>query len=129
MKFSILINTHNQKQFLNKAIYSCVNQKFKDYEIIIVDTSDKKNLKVPRRKNIKYFFKKNKFIQAELNQMYKVKYGFKKSKGKYIILMDGDDKFSSKKLKFLNKLTEKKKIFFNQDIPNLYFQNSKKLNL
>ena len=43
MKFSILINTHNQKQFLNKAIYSCVNQKFKDYEIIIVDTSDKKN--------------------------------------------------------------------------------------
>ena len=125
MKFSILINTHNQKQFLNKAIYSCVNQKFKDYEIIIVDTSDKKNFKVPRRKNIKYFFKKNKFIQAELNQMYKVKYGFQKSKGKYIILMDGDDKFSSKKLKFLNKLTEKKKIFFNQDIPNLYFQNSK----
>ena len=30
--------------------------------------------------------------------MYKVKYGFK-IKGKYM-LMDGDDKFSSKKLKF-----------------------------
>ena len=80
MKFSILINTHNQKQFLNKAIYSCVNQKFKNYEIIIVDTSDKKNLKVPRRKNIKYFFKKNKFMQPELNQMYKGKIWFSKIK-------------------------------------------------
>ena len=50
MKFSILINTHNQKQFLNKAIYSCVNQKFKDYEIIIVDTSDKKFKSTKKKK-------------------------------------------------------------------------------
>ena len=41
--------------------------------------------------------------------------------------MDGDDKFFSKKLNYLNKLTEKKKIFFNQDVPNLYFQNIKKI--
>lgn len=127
MKFSILINTHNQKQFLNKAIFSCINQKFKDYEVIIVDTSDKKSLNVPKKKNIKYFFKKKKFVQPELNQLYKVKYGFQKSKGKYIILMDGDDKFSSKKLTYLNNLSEKKKIFFNQDIPNLYFQKIEKI--
>ncbi len=128
MKFSILINTHNQNLFLNDAIRSCINQNFKDYEIIIVDTSDKKNVSMPKRKNIKYFYKKNKYVQPELNQLHKVLYGFQKSKGKYIILMDGDDRFSPEKLKYLNDLTEKKKILFNQDIPNLYFQKTKKKN-
>ena len=61
--------------------------------------------------------------------MYKVKYGFKKSKGKYIILMDGDDKFSSKKLKFLNKLTEKRKYFLIKIFQNYIFKIQKKLNL
>ena len=43
MKFSILINTHNQTKYLNRTIMSCINQDFKDYEIIILDSSDKKN--------------------------------------------------------------------------------------
>ena len=42
MKFSIIINTHNQEKFIYKSINSCLRQKFSDYEILIFDTSNKK---------------------------------------------------------------------------------------
>ena len=42
MKFTILINTHNQKKYLNEAISSCIEQEFKDFEIVICDTSNQK---------------------------------------------------------------------------------------
>jgi glycosyltransferase involved in cell wall biosynthesis len=39
--------------------------------------------------------------------MAKIKIGFKKSKGDFICLMDGDDYFSKNKLYFLDKLINK----------------------
>jgi glycosyltransferase involved in cell wall biosynthesis len=125
MKFSILINTHNQDEYLNKAIKSCLDQSFRDYEIIICDTSDKniKNNKFFSKRNISYFHLPSKYKQAEQNQMMKVLFGLKKSKGDFICLMDGDDYFSKKKLYFLDKLINKKKIFFNQDNPVLIKDN------
>ena len=45
--------------------------------------------------------------------MYKILFGLKRAKGKFICLMDGDDYFNNKKLYSLNKLIDKKKIFFN----------------
>jgi len=123
MKFSILINTHNQEKYLNRAIISCVNQDFKDYEIIVLDTSDKKNntnyKKLTPKKKLAYFHIRSKHKQPEKNQMNKVLLGFKKSKGRFICLMDGDDYFNKKKLSQLDKLTNKKTIFFNQDNPTL----------
>ena len=54
MRFSIIINTHNQSAFIRDCINSCINQKYSNFEIIITDTSnqriDKKNL------NLDYFF-------------------------------------------------------------------------
>jgi len=123
MKFSILINTHNQNEYIIKAIKSCINQNFKNYEIIICDSSDKKintNLKkIINKKKIKYFHIKQKYNQPEKNQMYKILLGFKKSKGNFICLLDGDDFFSKKKLSNLNNLIGKKKLLFNQDNPIL----------
>ena len=60
MKFSILINTHNQDEYLNKAIKSCLDQSFRDYEIIICDTSDKniKNNKTTIKKYINEMYLK-----------------------------------------------------------------------
>ena len=123
MKFSILINTHNQQKYLNKAITSCLRQSFKDYEIIIFDSSDKKNnnpiLKKSKNKKIQYFHIKSKFKQPEKNQMNKILLGLKKSKGKFICLMDGDDYFAINKINMINKLIQKKEILFNQDNPIL----------
>ena len=106
---------------------SCINQDFKNYEIIILDTSDKKNntnyKKLASKKKISYFHIRSKYKQPEKNQMHKVLLGFKKSKGRFICLMDGDDYFNKKKLSHLNKLTNKKAIFFNQDNPTLIKNN------
>ena len=133
MKFSIIINTHNQEKFIYKSINSCLRQKFSDYEILIFDTSDKKlNYKFRKfmgRKKIKYFHSKIKFTQPEKNQMYKIYRGLKKSKGEFLCLLDGDDCFSLQKLKKLNGLLNQKKISFNQDRPTLVRTNFKKKKL
>ena len=111
MDFSIIINTHDQSKFLGECIKSCINQNYLNYEIIIVDTSQKASKdKHIKNKKIKYFhLKENSRKFPVLNQMYQIKYGFKKSRGKYICLLDGDDKFSRSKLTTIFKKFEKSK--------------------
>ena len=128
MDFSIIINTHDQSKFLGECIKSCINQNYLNYEIIIVDTSKKpsKNKHI-KNKKIKYFhLKENSRKFPVLNQMHQIRYGFKKSKGKYICLLDGDDRFSSLKLFTIFKKFKKSKIQIIQDIPILFSKDSKK---
>ncbi|MFL2878692.1 MAG: glycosyltransferase family 2 protein [Candidatus Pelagibacter sp.] len=128
MDFSIIINTHDQSKFLGECIKSCINQNYLNYEIIIVDTSKKpsKNKHI-KNKKIKYFhLKENSRKFPVLNQMHQIRYGFKKSKGKYICLLDGDDRFSSSKLITIFKKFKKSKIQIIQDIPILFSKDSKK---
>ena len=45
-KFSIIVNSHNQNNYLERCILSILNQDTnEDFEIIVSDTSDKKYLK------------------------------------------------------------------------------------
>lgn len=127
--FSIIINTHNQDRFIHDAINSCLKQTYKNYEIIIIDSSKSKvNLKKysDNKKKIKYIHIKPTHRQPELNQIDKIMIGFKKSKGDYLALLDGDDYFNKNKLFKLNKILKKKKIFCNQDLPILFNKNFKK---
>lgn len=77
---------HTEKQ-LTTAIYSILNQSFKNLEIIIIDGNPKNfNLKIIssiKDSRIKYF--KTKGYVNCLN------YGIKNAKGKYIARMDSDD--------------------------------------
>jgi glycosyltransferase involved in cell wall biosynthesis len=127
MKFTILINTHNQKKYLNEAILSCIEQEFRDFETVICDTSNQKTKpklkKLNSKQKINYFHYKSKYIQPEMNQMDKILFGLNKSKGDFICLMDGDDLFNKSKLSKLNNLVTKKKVFFNQDNPTLSTDN------
>ena len=126
MKFSIIINTHNQQKYLSKAIKSCLNQTYRNFELIVIDTSKNKlknQILKKNKKKIKYFHLQSKNKYPEMNQMYKIFFGLKKSKGRYICLMDGDDFFNKNKLNLLNNLIEKRKIIFNQDNPTLIRNN------
>ncbi len=127
--FSIIINTHNQDRYIHDAINSCLKQTYKNYEIIIIDSSNSKiNFKkyFNKRKKISYIYIKTAYQQPELNQINKIMIGFNKSKGNYLVFLDGDDYFDKNKLFKLNKIIKKKKIFCNQDLPILFNKNFKK---
>ena len=128
MDFSIIINTHDQSKYLNECINSCLNQKYYNFEIIIVDTSKRPSRdKFKNIKKLRYFHIKEKFKKFPvLNQMYQIQFGFRKSKGKFICLLDGDDKFSNLKLYRLSKIFKQTNVKIIQDIPFLVSKNFKK---
>lgn len=121
MRFSIIINTHNQENYIINCISSCTKQKYKNFELIIIDSSKtkipKKILKKFNTKSFKYIHVNPKSIYPELNQLYKIKIGLKEAIGEYIILLDGDDEFNKDKLSKINSLVNNKKIICNQDCP------------
>ena len=122
MDFSIIINTHNQSKYLGECIKSCLNQNYLNYEVIVVDTSNRPSKdKFKNFKKIRYFCIKEKFKKFPvLNQMYQIEFGLKKSKGKFICLLDGDDKFSNMKLYKISKMFNQTNINIIQDIPILF---------
>ena len=104
---SVIIPTFNEADNILKVIHQIEsNLDGYNYEIIVVDTSTRPSRdKYKNTKKLKYFHIKEKFKKFPvLNQMYQIQYGFFKSKGKYICLLDGDDKFSNLKLSNLSKI-------------------------
>ena len=108
-KIYILITNFNKLKFIKKTILSVINQKYKNYEIILFDDCStdgsievieefKKLKKIKIIKN-----KKKKFKSPALNQINGILKSFNKSKGEIICLLDGDDYFHSEKLLKINK--------------------------
>ena len=109
MKISILITNFNKKKFISKTLKSCINQKYKNFEIIIVDdqSTDNSNL-ILKKYNSKYNYIKLYFKKGQkskfpaINHFNAVKYGLKKCSGKIICLLAGDDVFDKKKLDYIS---------------------------
>ena len=105
--------THFSTNFLLKNYFN--------YEIIVVDTSNRPSKdKYKNIKKLRYFHIKEKFKRLPvLNQMYQIEFGLKKSKGKFICLLDGDDKFSNMKLYKISKMLKSYKKYNTFCIPGL----------
>ena len=120
---SILVNNFNNEKYLDKCINSCLKQTYKNIEIIVFDdksTDSSKNILSKYKKNkIKIIFNKNKkFNSGPLNQLNSIYISLKKSKGKYIFLLDGDDYFLKDKVsQFIKTFNSKPKTVFLQDNP------------
>ena len=89
---SILITNYNKEKFLKKSIKSCLNQNFREKEIIIFDDcSNDKSLKIIKKfskvKVIKN--KRKKYLSGPLNQIYGLSQIFKKSKALTKFLYQG----------------------------------------
>jgi len=110
-KVSIIIPTLNSSKTIKKTILSVINQSFKDYEIILLDSfSTDKTLKIIKQ------FKSKKIRIFSLKKSKKLSYiryfGILKSRGKYISFLDSDDYWHKDKLKYQYLFMEKKKILF-----------------
>lgn len=93
--FSIIIPAYNLEKYIHCAINSIINQKYQDYEVIIVDDCSTDNtLNIitgyeDKYKNITVFKHSENQTQhiARMN-------GVNIAKGKYILFLDGDDSFT-----------------------------------
>ena len=91
VKVTIYITNHNYAKYIKRSLNSCLNQSFKDYEIIIIDdgsTDNSKSVITKLSKNspiITSIFQKNLgFIKTCNKALYA-------AKGKYILRLDADD--------------------------------------
>lgn len=97
--FSILIPCYNAKDYIERALNSCKNQKFKDFEVILCDnhSDDGIQLLLPKIKmnNFKYFLGKNHVNTIELRNFL-----IEQANGEYIVWLEAFDELSPQMLSF-----------------------------
>lgn len=91
MTFSIIIPCYNIEKYIEKTVFSVLNQTFEDFELILIDdgstdnTLEKIELLSQKDKRIKIYHHNNKGVSYTRNR------GISLSKGEYIFFLDGDD--------------------------------------
>ncbi len=99
--FSIIIPLYNKENYILDTLNSVLNQSFANFEIIIIDDGSTDNgykiVSQIKDDRIKLFKQKNLGVSITRNV------GVKKSKGKYIALIDADDLWYENHLKELKK--------------------------
>ena len=108
-KISVIMTVFNTEKYLKPAIQSVLNQSFKKWELIIVDdfSTDKSKeiLKNVKDARIRIFF-----LKKHLGRTQALNYALKKTKGKYIAILDSDDMSNTNRFflqeKFLNENTK-----------------------
>lgn len=101
MKVSVIVPVYNVEEYIEQCILSLLNQKFQDFEIIVVNDGSKDNsiekiqYLINKYENIRLINQKNAGLSAARNT------GLKNSKGKYISFVDSDDWVESNFLKNL----------------------------
>ena len=102
---SIIINCFNGEKYLQQAINSVLNQKYKNFEVIFIDNCSSDNsaliYKKTKDRRFKYFKTKKKLKLYESRN-----FALKKVKGNYIAFLDTDDWWNK------NFLSSRQKFFF-----------------
>jgi glycosyltransferase involved in cell wall biosynthesis len=94
---SIIIPVYNGAKYVNEAIDSCLNQTYRNIEIITVNDGSNDNEKTANilksyGSKIKYFSKENGGVSSALN------FGVSKAQGDFIVWLSHDDKFDMRKI-------------------------------
>ncbi len=88
-KISIVIPTYNEEKYIGKTLNALINQNYKNFEVIIVDSDSKDKtkkeaLKFRKKLNLKFYNIKERGIGKARN------FGALKSKGKILLFIDAD---------------------------------------
>lgn len=90
--FSIIIPLYNREKYISRAIESVLNQRFNDFELIVVDDcsidDSAKIVKHYSQKDSRIIYIKN---ERNLERCVSRNRGIQISKGKYICFLDSDD--------------------------------------
>ena len=123
---SIIIPAYNVENYIFRGIESCINQTYKDIEIIIIDDGSSDNTQniikeyAQKDSRIKYLFQENKGVSAARNT------GLDISKGDYVIFLDSDDWLELNTVEYLlNKKKEYKDYFITTNFKTIYLENEK----
>lgn len=107
MRFSIVVCTKNSERFVNECLLSLSRQKYKDFEVVVIDAySEDGTIKIVERykKKLKMriYKQKPRGISAAMNG------GIKKTKGEYVLIIHSDDSLNNDKvLKKIDKWLDK----------------------
>ena len=123
MLCSILISNYNKSNYIIDCINSCINQSYKNIEIILSDNSstDDSLKKISNYKNIKILNSPRITNFPATNQIATLLKAFSFSKGDFIFFLDADDFFDLKKIENIIRIVKKKNLDFVCDVPNLIF--------
>ncbi len=128
---SILINNYNNKIYIKQCIQSCLDQSYKNVEVIIYDDNSndgsKKVINNIKDKRIKKIFNKRRLYKSgPLNQLEGIYRSIVKAKGELIFLLDGDDFYLKSKVnKVVAEFKRNKNLKFIQDCPYFYYRKEK----
>ena len=128
MLVSVIIPYYKKQKFINKTIYSVLNQTYSNFEIIIVNDEpglfSKKILSSLQKKDKRIkIISNHKNIGAGLSRNKAIKL----SKGKYIAFIDSDDLWKKNKLRLQINLMKKFKYNISHTAYNIIDENNKKL--
>lgn len=103
--FSIIIPTYNRGHTIGRTIESCMEQSFRDFEILIIDDGSTDNTQAVisafDSERIRFLnLKKNRGVNVARNR------GAAVARGEWLIFQDSDDTFTDNALGILKKLTE-----------------------
>ena len=102
---SILIINYNNTKFLERSINSCLNQSYKNIEILVYDDKSTESItkiekKFKKIKSVKFYKNRNEKTNIPaLDASNSYRSLFNRSKGQIICLLDSDDFFKASKVK------------------------------
>jgi glycosyltransferase involved in cell wall biosynthesis len=104
---SVVIPVYNGENYLEEAIQSCIQQTYKNIEIIVVDDGSSNPAAIKQicdqfeKYDLSYFWKTNGGVASALNL------AISKSAGKYVSWLSHDDTYQAEKINLQVKLLEK----------------------
>lgn len=105
---SIIIPVYNTEKYIGECLKSCINQTYKDFEIIVIDDKSEdsslsiaKNILAKSQVNYTIIEKEKRSGVSNSRNL-----GIKASRGKYIYFLDSDDIIKSNAIEDLIKIAE-----------------------
>ncbi len=110
IKISVVMPIYNCEDYLDDSITSVLNQKYDNWELIIINDGSTDN----SEKIIKKYLEKDKRIilinQKNSGPSVARNEGIKVASGEYIVFLDGDDWLDQNLFKYINKVAKTKKV-------------------